>query len=217
MNFENWYSSEINTIREKIKTFDARQIQMVILCSGGFAAIIGFSEKIPEIIIPIILFIWMLITENIHYVSIESRHFLTEYIIQYSRKHNKYDIFEDAYKRAYYLYDSNANRKNWKLGIRNFIKFFYYPFIILPLGYLIYSTVIIIKIYPEISELFLCGYSLFIISSIVILLGYFYILIRNIMLRRKTINKKIFIEFQSRINDIISQNKTNAGPNIYLS
>jgi len=84
MQNSDWHLVEIDNLREKIKYKTKLKNQMIILCATGFATVISFSNKLPPLTIPLILFILIFITENIYYNPKKELLFLNEYLIQYS-------------------------------------------------------------------------------------------------------------------------------------
>jgi hypothetical protein len=203
MKSEDWYFEEVRNIREKIRIFELRQLQMVSVAAAGFATILSFSSKIPTISLPIILFILMLITENFHYVAANSKTFLNEYLILYSKKYFDNIIMEDIYKNLFSLYNLDKNREGIINKLRNFIKWAFYPFIALPLLYLIFSIYFVFMNLDDLLNINCTTFFFYIIVIIIISLGYFYMIGRNIRLRIKTINKKIFEEYQNRIQPVL--------------
>ena len=99
MDTDNWSVEEIRYLRETVRLLETRKNQMVFLCAAGFAAVVGLSDKIPNVSIPFILFIVMMVTENLYYNTMLNLYFLNEYLINYSAKFKIHPVYEDAYKK----------------------------------------------------------------------------------------------------------------------
>ena len=205
MNFENWFNYEVKQIREKIKILETRQYQMIFLCATGFATVIGFSEKIPGISIPFILFILLFISENIYYNSQVSSYFLQEYLLEYSKKYNEYEIVEDSHKNYFHIYkDKNLRINKFVILIRLIYKWAFYPFLILPLAYMFFSGYYVYLNLNDIRKQGSIIFCLLVVLLALVFFGYIYVLIRNYRLRKKTINLSIFNDYKDRIKTFLN-------------
>lgn len=207
MNTENCSAEEIRYLRETVRMLETRKNQMIFLCAAGFAAVIGLSDKIPTISIPFILFIVMFVTENLHYNTMLNIYFLNEYLINYSEKFNKYPVFENAYKN-YLIFKNDKEEENFFVKrIRKIYKWIFYPFLVFPLAYIFFSFYFIYMNIYEIFKLKLIIFVLLLAFLVFIFFGYLYVLIRNYKLRKMTIDRSIFHEYDEKINRFFSSNQ----------
>jgi hypothetical protein len=141
MNRDNQFEQDITHIRARVEIFEKRCFQMVLWCAAGFTTVVSVSNYVPLLLIPFILFLILMTTENYYYTSVRNIHFLNEYLIEICKRKNVDYIFEDAYKYIFFLSKYADEMPSLiKRFFRGIFKIIFYPFITLPIFYLSYTV-----------------------------------------------------------------------------
>ena len=175
---DNSFFEEIKHIRNRIHIHENRRYQMAILFASGLGTILGFSEKIPYIIIPIIIFVLLAVTSHIYYNEMKRQIFINEFLLELCDRRKYEPSLEEVYKASYDIKPS----KNIISIIRRLMNLIFDLTILFPVLSALVSLIFILNI---IKEIFKENYVLIIlILSIYVFffIGYIYISIRNILI-----------------------------------
>ncbi|GAB5400041.1 MAG: hypothetical protein Aureis2KO_16260 [Aureisphaera sp.] len=126
----NYKIEEYKFAKEKIRKNEERRYQMIILCITAFGVVFGFSDKIPDFIIPIALLVILVITLSGYRSQSNRQVFTTAYIICFFEK----EILELNYESTLRNFDKlTLDRYSNKFVsfIKNYLSMIFNPFAIL--------------------------------------------------------------------------------------
>jgi len=130
----------------------------------------------------------------------------------YSNFNLKKQVNEEDIKNLRRLYpEKTKNESKCILYIKEFIRKLYgwmfYPFIIFPIAYLLFSIHFVYIQYQTIINLNCIYIIIVVLCILVIFFGYFYVIYRNIKFRQKTFKITRFGEYKNRIEKAFLNNK----------
>ena len=82
MKNEPFLLEEYKILKAKIETHEKRYYQMLVLSITGFITVMGISGKIPDNIIPYIIYPFLLVTPLVGSLSRQHQFFETAYLIE---------------------------------------------------------------------------------------------------------------------------------------
>ncbi len=191
MDDEDFLLEECKHVRSRIITHENRRLQITIFCLTSFAAVFGFSDKIPKEAIPYILLLLLLITSTIsRYEALRQKSSLA-FLIELLEKNRQKFFLENAHAQLG-LFDKKTLL--FPVWLRHFLSFIISPFFVL--------TIVGFAATFYYSSEFIKNIRLAILYIGLLVLGYILVVI-NIFLER-SINTKWL---RSQCKNFLNQDK----------
>jgi len=184
----NFKIEEYKFAKEKIRKNEERRYQMLILCVTAFGVVFGFSDKIPDFIIPIALLIILVISLSSYRNQSNRQSFTTAYIICFFEE----NIQELNYESTLVNFGKlKSEKKNWKIisKLKRFISSMLSPFSILFIATFFSLIFYGNNYYIENSDS-IANWEI-VLFIVINAIGYTYALLNIYLLRKKNVNHYI--------------------------